>query len=66
VPQHPWQPYCGQEFYGPVAGKPVICDLEWHGESVMHRNSETGYQWWAFMSYPQPRPAPRADEDEAA
>ena len=61
----PWQPYCGAEFHGPVAGKPVICDLEAHEASVMHRTSETGYQWWGFMSYPRTRPVPSADEGEA-
>jgi hypothetical protein len=48
-----WPPYCGAEFHGPVAGNPVICDLEAHGQSVMHQHSETGFRWWGFMSYPR-------------
>lgn len=49
----PWQPFCGHEFYGPVAGHPVVCDLERHGPHVMHCSSESGFRWWGFMSYPR-------------
>jgi len=49
----PWQPYCGAEFHGPVAGRPVICDRERHPDGQMHRNSESGFEWWGFMSYPR-------------
>jgi hypothetical protein len=48
-----YPPYCGQEFNGPVAGVPVVCDSEAHPGSVMHRNSETGFRWWGFVSYPR-------------
>jgi hypothetical protein len=63
--QQHWPPFCGQEFRG-VAGRPVICDSERHPAGVMHRDSETGYQWWGFTSYPRTRSAPRADEDTTA
>jgi hypothetical protein len=46
-------PFCGEEFYGPVAGHPVVCDSEPHPDTVMHRNSESGFTWWGFMSYPR-------------
>jgi hypothetical protein len=48
-----WPPYCGAEYRGKVAGHPVICDLEAHAKSVMHRASDTGFQWWGFASYPR-------------
>lgn len=48
-----WHPYCGAEFHGPVAGRPVVCDSENHPPNEMHRNSETGFCWWGFMSYPR-------------
>lgn len=54
--QQRWPPFCGQEFRGPVAGRPVVCDLERHPGDVMHRDSETGFQWWGFASYPRTKP----------
>jgi hypothetical protein len=48
-----WSPYCGAEYLGPDPAHPVVCDAETHLSTVMHRNSESGFEWWGFMSYPR-------------
>lgn len=45
----PWQPYCGAEFHGKVAGHPLVCDRDLHKDNL-HRNSETGVAWWGFRT----------------
>lgn len=54
--QQHWPPYCGQEFHGPVTGRPVICDSDRHPGDVMHRSSETGFRWWGLHVVPADTP----------
>lgn len=46
-------PFCGAEYQGPDPERTVVCDSEKHLANVMHYNSETGFRWWSFMSYPR-------------
>jgi hypothetical protein len=48
----PWQPYCGAEFHGKVAGHTVICDLD-TGHGNRHFNEATGFEWWGHAHYPR-------------
>lgn len=44
-----WAPFCGAEYAGPVAGAPVICDRDQHGNDTRHKHGETGFEWWQWQ-----------------
>lgn len=42
-----WEPYCGATYpLVQVAGRPVVCDRNAHGDDTQHHNSEIGFSWW--------------------
>jgi hypothetical protein len=61
MPMPYWPPMCGALYEAPVAGEPVVCDRDPHPLSERHQHSETGFEWWGFMSYPRSPWVPPVD-----
>lgn len=41
------QPYCGEHYpEDKIAGDPIVCDLDVHGDDTRHLNKELGFEWW--------------------